>query len=394
MPATADVVIVGGGVFGCSIAYHLASKGAGQIVVIERKQIGAGPTSWSTAMVRRWTAMDFLTRSANQSADIFRNWKDLIGGSDPGYREIGYMVLANQDGAANLIHNVNKAQRLGSRVELISPEDVKALVSEMVVDDLAVASYEAESGYADPLSTTTALADRARELGVIFLQNVEFSEILTRNNRIAGVRTARGEIESPAVVVAAGPWSSSLLEPLDIRVELKALRHQMCVFHRPVEFASHPSIVDTPNSTYMRPELGDVTIFGVGAYQEQVDPDHYNLKADPDEINRCTGLIVNRIPVMEAGESQDGYASIYDVTPDRHPVLGAINDYPGLHACFGWSGHGFKHAPVIGGVIADVVLTGQSAEYDLTPFRWTRFQQGDLLPSASPLAPAADKVVH
>ena len=143
--------------------------------------------------------------------------------------------------------------------------------------------------------------------------------------------------------------------------------------------------------TYMRPEHGDLTIHGLLAYDEVVDPDSYNESVDPGEILRNAERIAHRFPIMEHGLAMGGYSGVYDVTPDHQPVLGAIPEYEGLYADFGWSGHGFKHSPVIGDILSDVVLHGRSADFDLTPFRWSRFREGDLLPRAGWIAPLHDK---
>jgi len=164
-------------------------------------------------------------------------------------------------------------------------------------------------------------------------------------------------------------------------------RHQMCFFRRPPEFASHPAILDRPHGAYMRPETGNLTIHGLSAYDDVVDPDSYNEGADPGEILRNAELIARRFPCMEHGLSMGGYSGVYDVTPDHEPVLGAIPEYAGLFADFGWSGHGFKHSPVVGDIMAELVLEGRAAGWDLAPLRWTRFREGDLLPPASGASP-------
>ncbi len=143
--------------------------------------------------------------------------------------------------------------------------------------------------------------------------------------------------------------------------------------------------------TYMRPEHGDLTIHGVLSYDEVVDADHYNEGVDPDEIVRNAELIARRFPVMEHGLAMGGYSGLYDATPDHHPVLGPIPEYAGLYADFGWSGHGFKHSPFIGDILSDVVLHGKAKDYDLTPFRWSRFREGDLVPPARWTAPPHPK---
>jgi glycine/D-amino acid oxidase-like deaminating enzyme len=391
VPRTADVVVVGGGVHGASVAYHLARRRAGRVVLVERKFLASGPTGRSSALVRRFYAMDFLTRTGNASAGVFQRWGEEIGG-DPGFRQVGILWLAAADLAANLEANVRRARALGVRVDLLTPAEVRTLVPEMTVDDLAVAAHEPESGYADAGSTTNALAARARELGATVVQHVPVEAVLTDGDRVTGVRTAGGEIHAPSVVVCAGLWAPGLLAPLGVSVPVAPKRHQMCFFRRPPGFDGHPGMIDRPSGTYMRPETGNLTIHGISTYQEVVDPDQYNEGADPAEVMRNAELIAHRFPVMEHGLSMGGYSGVYDVTPDHEPVLGPIPEYRGLHADFGWSGHGFKHSPAVGAIMAEVVLEGRAAEWDLGPLRWSRFRDGDLLPPASATDPPHPKL--
>jgi glycine/D-amino acid oxidase-like deaminating enzyme len=392
LPRTADVVVVGGGVHGASVAYHLARRRAGRVVLVERKFLASGPTGRSSALVRRFYAMDFLTRTGNTSAQLFQRWAEAIGGGDPGFRQVGILWLAPPDRAANLGDNVRRARAQGVRIDLLTPEELKALVPAMAVDDVAVAAHEPESGYADASSTTNALAARARELGATIVQHVPVGAVLVSGGRVTGVRTAEGEIHAPAVVVCAGLWAPGLLAPLGIEVPVAPKRHQMCFFRRPPGFDGHPGMIDRPSGTYMRPETGNLTIQGLSTYHEVVDPDRYNEGADSEEVMRNAELIAHRFPVMEHGLSMGGYSGVYDVTPDHEPVLGPIPEFQGLYADFGWSGHGFKHSPVIGDIMAEVVLDGRAAGWDLTPFRWSRFRDGDLLPPASATDPPHPKL--
>jgi sarcosine oxidase subunit beta len=383
LPRAADIVIVGGGVHGASLAYHFARKKAGRVVLVEKKFLASGPTGRSTALVRRFYAMDFFTRTGSAAADIFAHWADVIGGDgDPGFRQVGFIVLAGPDDAPHLEQNAFHAQKVGARVKLISPDDLRALVPQIAVDDVTRATYEEESGYADPASTATALANRARELGVTIVQYQAVEKILTAGEKVTGLETADGILTAPVVVNCAGLGASRLLAPLGVDVEVRPTRHQMCFFRRPSGFEVHPAIADLPHRAYMRPEHGNLTIHGLTRYDEVVDPEHYHEGVDPDQIVVNAELIASRFPVMEHGLSMGGYSGLYDITPDRQPVLGAIPEYEGLYADFGWSGHGFKHAPVIGDILSDVVLGGRSQEYDLSPFRWSRFREGDPLPSS------------
>jgi sarcosine oxidase subunit beta len=386
VPRTADVVVIGGGVHGASVAYHLARRGAGRVVLVERKFLASGPTGRSSALVRRFYAMDFLTRTANTSANVFRHWAAAVGG-DPGFHEVGVLWLAGPAQADHLRANVRRARELGATVVPLPPGEVQALVPAMAVDDVALGAFEAESGYADAAMTTNALAARAGELGATVVQYVAVEAIRTAGDRVTGVRTGAGEIQAPRVVVCAGLWAGRLLGPLGIDVPVAPSRHQMCFFRRPPEFGVHPAVLDRPQGVYMRPETGNLTIHGLFAYDEVVDPDDYNEGADPGEVLRNAELIAQRFPAMEHGLSMGGYAGVYDNTPDHEPVLGAVPEYAGLFVDFGWSGHGFKHAPAVGDILAQVVLEGRAPGWDLEPFRWSRFRDGALLPRASAVDP-------
>lgn len=393
VPRTADVVVIGGGVHGASAAYHLARKRAGKVVLIEKKFVASGPTGRSTALVRRFYAMDFLTRTASAAAEIFRHWRDVIGGDGtPGFQQVGVLIIAGGEQAPHLRRNALRARELGAGVAVITPADVKTLVPQAHVDDIAVAAYEAESGYADPSSTANALVDRARELGAAIVQYEQVEAIRASGGKVIGVRTEHGQIDAPAIVNCGGLWADRLLRPLGIDVSITPTRHQMCFFRRPAGFGVHPAIGDPSSMTYMRPEHGDLTIHGKLAYEESVDADHYNEGADPGEIVLNAELIARRFPVMEHGLAMGGYSGLYDTTPDHQPVLGAIPEYAGLYADFGWSGHGFKHSPVMGDIISDVVLHGRSKDFDLTPFRWSRFRENDLLPRYGWAAPPHEKL--
>lgn len=392
VPKAADVVIVGGGAHGASLAYHLARKRAGRVLLLERKFIASGPTGVGTAMVRRYYGMDFFTRTASAAADLFQHWADLIGGGDPGFQQVGYYVLVGAREAPDLRRNVVRAQELGARVRLVTPGDLKAHVPQMAVDDIAAASYEEESGYANSFATANALANRARDLGAIIVQGVVVERIRTREHRVLGVEASAGAIDAPVVVNCAGLYASRLLRPLGIDIEITPTRHQMCFFRRPPKFSSHPAVVDRLNGTYMRPAAGGLTLHGVGSYDEVVDPDDYDEGADSQEIRRNATLIARRFPLMATAAPWGGYAGLYDVTPDKQPVLGAISRYEGLYADFGWSGHGFKHAPFIGDLLSDLILYGTTKDYDITPFRWSRFEEGDLIPTASWTAPPHEKL--
>ena len=183
VPISADVIVVGGGVNGASIAYHLARKKAGRVVLLEKRALASGPTGRSTAIVRRFYGSEFFSRMANSAADIFQNWAHTIGGGDPGFRQIGYVVLADAERAPILERNLLRAREVGSRVQLATVSDLQAIVPRMELDGVALGSYEAESGYADPVATTHALATRAVDLGAIVIQDAPALELALLSGR-------------------------------------------------------------------------------------------------------------------------------------------------------------------------------------------------------------------
>ena len=329
-PRTADVIIIGGGVHGASAAFHFARKKAGRILLIEKKFIASGPTGRSTALVRQFYSMDFFTRTACAAHTIFRNWKDVVGGDgDPGFQKVGLLALAGPERAPHLRRNAARAAELGAGVTVISPDDVKKLVPQMNVDDLAAASYEVDSGYADPSSTANALINRARELGATIVQYRGVDAIRVAGGKVVGVTSEGVDVDAPAVLNCAGLYANRLLAPLGIDISIKPERHQMCFFRRPRDFGVHPAVADSLLMTYMRPEHGDLTIHGKLSYDEIVDPDNWNEGADPDQIVKNAELIAHRFPVMEHGLAMGGYSGIYDVTPDHQPVMGAVPEYQG-----------------------------------------------------------------
>jgi sarcosine oxidase, subunit beta len=295
---------------------------------------------------------------------------------------VGLLALAGPERAPHLRRNAQRAAELGAGIALLAPDEIKKLVPHMNVDDLALASYEADSGYADPSSTANALINRARDLGATIVQYRGVDRIRAAGAKVVGVTSEGVDVDAPAVLNCAGLYANRLLAPLGIDVSIKPERHQMCFFRRPREFGVHPAVADSLLMTYMRPEHGDLTIHGKLSYDEVVDPDNWNEGADPDQIVKNAELIAERFPVMEHGLAMGGYSGLYDATPDHHPVLGAIPEYAGLYADFGWSGHGFKHSPFIGDLMSDLILHGKTKDFDLTPFRWTRFRENDLVPSA------------
>lgn len=382
LPKTAEVVVVGGGSTGASIAYHLARRGVRGVVLVEKSFLAAGATGRSSAIVRQHYAYPVTARMAKLALDVFRRFDEVIGG-ESGFTRTGYLALVGLDDREALAANVAMQQGVGVRTRVVGPAEIRELVPQMAVDDLAAAAYEPDAGYADPAGTTAALARRARELGARVVEGVAVRRILADGGAVTGVETAEGPVAAPVVVTAVGGWTPRLLAPLGVEVPIVNTRHQIGVFQRPPDFgAPHPVCGDFLNQVYFRPEHGGLTLVGSTkhTHDDVVEPDACPETAGPEWLREFAERSVHRFPRMEAAVSRGGWAGFYDTTPDFQFVLDRAPGLAGLVVAAGFSGHGFKHSPILGDLVADLVLGTAPADphLDLGFFALSRFDAGRL----------------
>jgi glycine/D-amino acid oxidase-like deaminating enzyme len=383
---TADVVIVGGGVMGCSIACNLAltaeKHGLRRIVLLERDTLGSGSTGRSSGAIRMHYSTAVNAELAWRSLHIFRNFDDIIGG-DCGYIETGYLVFAGPDDLDTFRSNIATQQSVGVITDIIGAGDAAGLAPGFVVEDAAAIGYEPYSGHADASGTAYAYATRARAEGVsIRLQTpatgVETSE---DGSRVIAVTTADGtRIETGIAVVATGPWSARFLTSHGIDAPLVATRHEVLHFRRPLDLVPHhPGGADIGNRIYFRPEGQDLTLVGNGNHADVVDdPEVFAQRASPAFIQDVWQRLARRIPPIADAELAAGYAGLYTNTPDSHPIMDRIDGIDGLYLCTGFSGHGFKLSPMVGMLMAELIGEGGATTMDISPLRFSRFAEGKL----------------
>jgi glycine/D-amino acid oxidase-like deaminating enzyme len=383
---TADVVIIGGGVMGCSIACNLAMTadrhGLRRIVVLERDTLGSGSTGRSSGAIRMHYSTAVNAELAWRSLHIFRNFDDVIGG-DCGYIETGYLVFAGADDLETFRGNIATQQSVGVITDIISAGDAAALAPGFAVEDAAAIAYEPYSGHADASGTAYAYATRARAEGVsIRLQNpataVETSE---DGSRVTAVVAADGSrIETRIAVVATGPWSARFLASHGIDAPLVATRHEVLHFRRPLDLVPHhPGGADIGNRIYFRPEGQELTLVGNGNHSDLVDdPEVFAQRASPAFIQDVWQRLARRIPPIADAELAAGYAGLYTNTPDSHPIMDGIEGIDGLYLCTGFSGHGFKLSPMVGVLMAELIGDGSATTMDISPLRFSRFAEGAL----------------
>jgi sarcosine oxidase subunit beta len=379
MERTADVVIVGGGVMGTSIAFHLARRRAGRVVLCERRTLASGPTGRSSALLRRHYTLELYARMAARSVEVYKRFVEETGQS-AGVVECGLAMAVGPEDEAAMRTTVAMLNRIGVKAEVLTADDLRRVVPAMDPDGLVGAAYEADTGYGEPAGVTGGYAGRARELGVAIHQMTAVTGLVLRGERIAGVETDRGAVSTPTVVNAAGAWGDRIARMAGIELPVTPSRQQLATFELPPGFPRPlPVVVDLANGAYYRPETGDLLMVGsrnpAGA-ASPADPDRFDEGVDQDRVARAAELICRRFPAMDRGLAVGGYASLYDLTPDLHFLIERSPEVEGLVHAVGFSGHGFKHAPVIGQIVADLVCDGHSREWDITPFSSRRFTDG------------------
>lgn len=379
MTESADILIIGGGIMGASIAYHLAKEGNSRVVLLEREAICNGTTGRSGAIVRQHYSNDFTIRMAKESLSVFQHFNDLVGG-DCGFVTTGMVVLTGEAGADALRANVQMQQEQGINTRMIAAGELSDVAPEYSSEGVVAACYEADAGVADPMATTTSFANRARELGAFIREGVTVTHILKQNGRVAGVRTVEGDIRAPKVVLAANVWSGRLAQGIGIALPILPTRHPMVVLRRPNDFGGrqgyHAVGLDLTRQIYLRPDVGGVTL--VGSTEDVLtasDPDHYAQGLSEEEIRHFRTMSGGSIPALARAVPRGGWAGIYDDTPDYHPILDQFSACEGLYCAVGFSGHGFKLSPTIGQWMAQLILTGNKPD-DMHHFAFDRFALG------------------
>lgn len=372
----ASVVVVGGGVNGTSTAFHLAKLGMKDVVLLERRQLAAGATGKSGALVRMHYTNPYESKLAYESLKIFRNWEAEVGG-DCGFDGIGFVQIAPPGYEDELAANVRDQQEIGIDTRVVSLDELKSLFPEMRVDDIGAAAYEAQSGWADPNATTYAFAEAARKLGVRIETFCEATRIVVENDKVVAVETTNGRIETENIVLAPGAWASALLDPLGLDFGLNARRVQLVIFQWPAGFEGpHPAVIDTVSHAWLRPEGHRSTLIGAEHSVEILEPEAFSEVITQEVIELARTTLANRLPAFENATMRGGWSGMYTMSPDHRPIIDQIPSVGGLYCMIGDSGSSFKTGPAIGKCLAEWIVHGEPQTADLAPFRSTRFAEG------------------
>ena len=381
MKATADTVMIGGGVIGASILFNLGRLGVTDTVLVEKDVLGSGSTGRSQAICRMHYSNPVTATMAWESLGIFTNFGEAVGG-ESGFVETGYLVVVKEEDSAWLAHNVAMQYGLGIDTMRVTAEDLRDIAPMVSVSDDEFMAWEPRSGYADTYMVTTSYAKRAREMGAEVVLRNPATEIEISGGRVKAVVTPEGRVETPVAVVAAGPWSKVVLANVGVDVPLVPVRHQVASLTRPVDqLPLHPTVGDIAQSFSFRPDGSSLTMMGFGD-DEEVEVETYNQGVDMEVMADALGRLTRRIPAMSEAYFRGGWSGLFTTTPDWHPILDAVPGIEGLYCAVGFSGHGFKLSPMIGVTMAELIVEGVAKSVDISPLRFSRFEEGDLLGSS------------
>ena len=381
MKETADVVIIGGGVIGCSILYNLGRQGITDTLLLERDVIGSGSTGRSAAICRMHYSNPVTATMAWESRRIFANFDEMVGGPS-GFVETGYLVVVENEDRQGLERNVAMQVELGIDTMVVNRDDLRDIAPMVSVSDDEAMGWEPQSGYADPYLVMSSYANRARDMGAEVLTRTPALGIEVEGGRVRAVNTAAGRVETPVAVVAAGPWSRVELAKAGVDVPLIPVRHQVAYVVRPVDrLPSHPTVGDIAQSMSFRPDGPRFSLMGFGD-DEEVELDNYNEAAGMDDMASALKRMQRRIPDMAGAYFRGGWSGLFTTTPDWHPILDRAPGIEGLYCAVGFSGHGFKLSPMIGVTMAELIGQGVASSIDISPLRYSRFEENDLLTSS------------
>ncbi|MBI2215774.1 MAG: FAD-binding oxidoreductase [Candidatus Rokubacteria bacterium] len=373
VPKAASVVVIGGGVVGCSIAYHLARRGQRDVVVLERETVGSGTTSKAAGGIRVQFPTETEVRFSLESIRVFERFEEEFG-IDPGYRKIGYLFcVSDEDDLRGFEARIALQRALGGDVRVITPKEAQGLVPALFVDDLVAAVWGPGDGMAGPAEVTQGFARRARELGARIVEGVTVTAIDLERGRVRGVQTTDGAIAAPVVVNAAGPHAARVgrLAGVDIAVHP---RRRHIFFTEPFPEIPGPVPLTTDRATgfYFRKEMEQLLLSPGDVEDVGDDP---NVAVDGRRVEETVEKALRRIPVVEHARIAGGWAGLRPLTPDDHAIIGPAPGVEGFFLAVGFGGHGFQHSPATGRYVAEWLLDGRPS-MDLSLFDATRFARG------------------
>lgn len=377
MNERADIVVVGAGVQGASLAFHLARRGA-DVLLVEKDAVASGATGRSSGFVRMHYDLEAETRLAFASYPYFVNWQELVGAGDCGFVRSGFLHLVPAVNADDLRANVAMHQRVGVNSRVVDQREIAEIVPGIVTDDLVVAAHEPDSGYADPTGTAAGFAAAARANGARLLQGRRVTAVRTAGDTVVGIETNGGAIDAPIVVDVAGAWAAPLAATAGVDLPVDTWRHDTAYFGLPPgkRTSDFPIVIDDVHGDYFRPEGAELMLVGLESGNViGGSPDRPMDGIADRSIEEMVRLVCARVPWMEAGDLRTAHGGQDGITPDQKAIIDRVGP-DGFYVACGFSGTGFKTAPAVGASLAEWILDGRTTTCDLSDFRLARFAEG------------------
>ena len=377
MTTKAQVAIIGGGVMGASIAYHLAREGVADILIIDRAHgPGAGSTGRATGGYRAQFATAVNVQLSLLSREKLLRFEDETG-VDPGYQQVGYLWLASKESEMNAVRAAHAVQRREGldEVRQLSVDETAEMNPLVARDGLIGGSFCPTDGYIRPLEILRGYLEAAERLGVRFLWDAECTAFHKREGVISRVRTTKGDIDVERVVNAAGPWAARIASMADIDLPVTALRRQ-AAFTAPTDVIppNMPMTIFMTSGFHIRARDGRALLSWPN---EEMEGEPRVLVADDDWIDEAAAMMRVRVPALRDVEIDRPacYAGLYEMSPDHHAILGLSPQCANMYLANGSSGHGVMHSPAIGSIIADMILE-RKPQIDVSMLRPSRFDEG------------------
>jgi sarcosine oxidase subunit beta len=375
MEKTADVVIIGGGIIGLSIAYNLALKKAGKIVLFEKGQLGEGSTSRCIGGIRTQFSTEINIRFSLESIKTFEQFEEEFG-VNPEFKRIGYLFLATTEGEMQIFRqNVKLQKKFNLPVELLSPGEIQARWPYLRMDDILGGTFCSWDGYAGPNEILSGFAGATKRAGVKIYEGTEVIGISSAKGKIYRVKAKGEEIFTSVVVNAAGPYAASIGEMVNVKIPVIPLRRQIFIT-APFPLTHHtiPLTIDFHRGWYFRHEGDGLLLSGPLDLESS-----FNLNVDYEAMAEASENAMYRVPILEKARIARGWAGLYEITPDHHAILGSVPEAEGFVLANGFSGHGFQHSPGVGKVISELIVDGHTTTIDISPLSLERFERGELM---------------
>jgi len=374
----ADIVIIGGGSTGASIAHSLAKNNAGRIVLLEKSRIASGMTALSGAIVRLHYSVPTLVSLALTSWKILKDMEVNVGGPS-GFKGCGVITAVGERDLQKLESNVSIQRQVGVNTGIVTPEELKDLQPGVDVEGISAAAFEPDSGYADPQLTTQSFAKKAVELGCEIRENTEIVGFELRDGSISKIKTNTEPIEASKIVNASGIWSNQIFGKIGAALPIMLSKMDVAYIKRTPQANAEHVFMDLQYGFVTKPESATRIQFGSlspKAMSKSV-PAPEMLLGDMDEISPIAENIIRRFPALAHEELFSNYAGLYDVTPDWNPIIGCSAKIKNLYHAVGMSGHGFKLSPSIGMIMSEILLKGKCSFIPDDFFAEGRFESGN-----------------